>query len=54
MEATNNKYYLQSVELTYQSENGYLCYRLRYSNGIITKNIDMPFDKDLKIEIELK
>lgn len=53
MKSIENKYYLQSVELTYQPENGYLCYRLIYSNGIIKKNIDIPFDKAEKIEIEL-
>ena len=37
MKSIENKYYLQTVELIYQPENGYLCYRLIYSNGIIKK-----------------
>jgi len=53
MEATQNKYYLQSVELIY-NENNYLYYYLIYSNGILKKHIDLPFEKDLKIDIELK
>jgi hypothetical protein len=50
---TENKYYLQSVELIY-NENNYLYYYLIYSNGILKTYIDLPFEKNLKIDIELK
>jgi hypothetical protein len=49
-----NKFYLQKAELIEDKENGKLYYVLSYSNGIIKRNDYLEFEKDLKIDIELK
>jgi hypothetical protein len=54
MEKSENKFYLKKAKLIQDRENQTLYYRLLYSNGI-TKLYDyVKFEKDLKIDIELK
>ncbi len=48
-----NKYYLNSVKLTLNKENGMYFYECKYSNGYDKKFIFIPFNKELKIETEI-
>jgi hypothetical protein len=46
-----NKFYLKYVRL---NSEGSLYYECIYSNGLIKKIITIPFEKNFKIEVELK
>jgi hypothetical protein len=48
-----NKYYLKSIKLTLNKENGIYFYECKYSNGYDKKFILMPFVNELKINTEI-
>jgi hypothetical protein len=48
-----NKYYLKSVKLTLNKENGMYFYECKYSNGYEKKFIFIPFNKELKLDTEI-
>lgn len=48
-----NKYYLKSVKLTLNKENGMFFYECKYSNGYDKKIILIQFNKELKIDTEI-